>query len=37
MTALTLPWFEAEEPLDLRRWAMAALLVFAIHAAAVAG
>jgi protein TonB len=37
MTALTLPWFEDEDPRDLRRWAMAALIVFGIHAAGVAG
>jgi len=37
MTALTLPWFEDEDSRDLRRWAMAALIVFGIHAAAVAG
>jgi protein TonB len=37
MTALALPWFEDEDPRDLRRWAMAALIVFGIHAAAVAG
>jgi hypothetical protein len=32
MTALTLPWFEDEDPRDLRRWVMAALIVFGIHA-----
>jgi protein TonB len=37
MTALALPWFEDEDPRDLRRWAMAALIVFGIHAAGVAG
>jgi protein TonB len=37
MTALTLPWFEDEDPRDLRRWAMAALIVFGIHAAGVGG
>jgi protein TonB len=37
MTALALPWFEDDDPRDLRRWAMAALIVFGIHAAAVAG
>jgi periplasmic protein TonB len=37
MTALALSWFEDEDPRDLWRWAMAALIVFAIHAAGVAG
>jgi periplasmic protein TonB len=37
MTALALPWYEDEDPRELRRWAMAALIVFGIHAAAVAG
>jgi periplasmic protein TonB len=37
MTALALPWFEDEDPRDLRRWAMAALIVFGIHAGGVAG
>ena len=37
MTALALPWFEDEDPRDLRRWAIAALIVFGIHAAGVAG
>jgi periplasmic protein TonB len=37
MTALALPWYEDDDPRDLRRWAMAALIVFGIHAAAVAG
>jgi protein TonB len=37
MTALALPWFEDEEPRDLRRWAIAAAIVFAIHAGAVGG
>jgi protein TonB len=37
MTALALPWFEDEDSRDLRRWAMAALIVFGIHAAGVAG
>jgi protein TonB len=36
MTALALPWFEDDDPRDLRRWAIAALIVFGIHAAAVA-
>ena len=37
MTALSLPWFEDEDPRDLRRWAMAAMIVLGIHVAAVAG
>jgi len=37
MTTLALPWFEDEDPRDLRRWALAALIVFGIHAAGVAG
>ena len=37
MTALALPWFEDEDPRDLRRWAIAAAIVFAIHVGAVAG
>jgi protein TonB len=37
MRALALPWYEDEDPRDLRRWAMAALIVFSIHAAGVAG
>ena len=37
MTALSLPWFEDEDPRDLRRWAIAAAIVFAIYAGAVAG
>jgi protein TonB len=37
MTALALPWFEDEDPRDLRRWAMAALIVFGIHACGIAG
>jgi protein TonB len=36
MTTLTLPWFEDEDPRDLRRWAIAALIVFGIHAGGVA-
>jgi periplasmic protein TonB len=35
MTALTLPWFEDEDPRDLRRWAIAAAVVLGVHAAAV--
>jgi periplasmic protein TonB len=37
MSALALPWFEDEDPRDLRRWAIAAAIVFAIHAGSVAG
>ena len=37
MTALSLPWFEDDDPRDLRRWAMAAAIVVAIHAGAVGG
>ncbi len=36
MTALSLGWFEDEEPRDLFRWAMAAAVVLGVHAAAVA-
>jgi len=36
MTALALPWFEDEDPRDLRRWAIAAAVVVAIHVAAIA-
>jgi len=41
MTALALPrfndWFQDDDPRDLRRWAIAAAIVFAIHAGAVGG
>jgi periplasmic protein TonB len=37
MSALALPWFEDEEPGDLRRWVIAAAIVLGIHAAGVAG
>jgi periplasmic protein TonB len=37
MTALALPWFEDEDRRDLRRWAIAAAIVFGIHAGAVGG
>ena len=37
MTALALPWFEDEDPRDLRRWAIAAAIVLSIHFGAVAG
>lgn len=36
MTALVLSWFEDEDPRSLRRWAMAAAMVLAIHTAAIA-
>jgi periplasmic protein TonB len=31
MTALTLPWFEDEDPRELRRWAIAAAVVLGVH------
>jgi type IV secretory pathway VirB10-like protein len=31
MTALRLPWFEDEDPRDLRRWAIAAAVVLGVH------
>jgi protein TonB len=31
MTALTLPWFEDEDPRDLRRWAIAVAIVLGFH------
>jgi periplasmic protein TonB len=31
MTALTLPWFEDEDPHELRRWAIAAAVVLGVH------
>jgi len=31
MTALSLPWFEYEDPRDLRRWAIAAAVVLGVH------
>jgi periplasmic protein TonB len=37
MTAPALPWFEDEDPRDLRRWAIAAAIVFGIHAGVVGG
>jgi periplasmic protein TonB len=37
MTALSLPWFEEEDPRDLRRWVMAAAIVVGIHAGAIGG
>jgi protein TonB len=36
MTALALSWFEDEDPRDLRRWAIAAVVVVAVHIAAIA-
>ena len=37
MTALSLPWFEDDDPRDLRRWAIAAAIVVGIHVGAVGG
>jgi periplasmic protein TonB len=37
MTALALSGFEDEDPRDLRRWAIAAAIVFAVHVGAVGG
>ena len=31
MTALTLPWFDDEDPRELRRWAIAAAIVLGVH------
>jgi protein TonB len=36
MTASSQTWFDDDEPRDLRRWAMAALVVLAVHLAAIA-
>jgi len=36
MTALTLNWFEDDDPRDLRRWAIAAAVVVGIHVTAIA-
>jgi periplasmic protein TonB len=36
MTALALDWFDDEGPRDLRRWAIAAIVVVAVHAGAIA-
>jgi periplasmic protein TonB len=36
MTAFALGWFEDEDPRELRRWAIAAAIVVAIHLAAIA-
>ena len=35
MTVLALPWFDDEDPRDLRRWAIAAAVVIGVHAAAI--
>jgi len=35
MTAQTLPWFEDENPRDLRRWAIAAAIVLGVHLSAI--
>ena len=35
MTALSLPWFAEEDPRALRRWALAAAIVLAVHAGGV--
>ncbi len=37
MAAVAFDWFEDETPRDLRRWAIAALIVLGIHLAAIAG
>lgn len=37
MTALVANWFEDDDPRDLRRWAIAAIVVLGVHAAAIAG
>ena len=37
MIARVIPWFEDEEPRDLRRWALAALIVLGIHCVAIGG
>jgi periplasmic protein TonB len=37
MIALASPWFEDEDPRDLRRWAIAVAIVFAVHLGAVGG
>lgn len=36
MTAHAVPWFEDDDPRDLKRWAIAALIVVGIHVAAIA-
>src|ERR1700676_1871180 len=35
MNAVAMPWFEDDDPRDLRRWALAALIVVAIHLSAI--
>jgi periplasmic protein TonB len=35
MTGLTLPWYEDEDPRNLRRWVIAAAVVIGVHAAAI--
>jgi periplasmic protein TonB len=35
MTGLTLPWYEDEDPRELRRWVIAAAVVIGVHAAAI--
>lgn len=37
MTVSSLTWFDDDEPRDLQRWALAALIVLGIHLAAIAG
>lgn len=37
MNVRALPWFEDEEPRDIGRWAFAAAVVVAMHAAAIGG
>jgi len=36
MTALALTWFDDEDPRDLRRWAIAAIVVLGVHVGAIA-
>jgi protein TonB len=36
MTAVALNWFEDEDPRDLRRWALAAVVVLAVHLGVIA-
>jgi len=37
MAARAIPWFEEEDPRDLRRWALAATIVLGVHLAAIVG
>jgi protein TonB len=37
MTALALGWFDDEDPRELRRWAIAAIIVLGVHIGAIAG